>query len=120
MMGEEEEVSMKQITYIEQRVRKIEGSHADISQLVRDFKKDFHLLTTNLGEVKEVLKSIHQTSNDMAIFRQRYESNREADKELDKRTHARLSSVEKNQARVVWLVVAAVVGAVLKLVLIKA
>lgn len=111
--------TVKQISYIEKRVTKIEDSHADMSQLIRDFQKDFHILTSNLGEVKDVLSVISETSISIAVFKQRYESNREADKEATKRIHARLDAVEKNSSKVAWTILSAVILAVVSTVIVK-
>lgn len=122
-MGED---AIKQIQSIQFRVERIEDDHREVSQIVRDFQKDFHILTDNLGEVKEVLKAISESATSMAIFRQRYESNRETDREAFKRVHDRLDAIEKKQeatdktiARVAWLVITAVMMSVLSQVIVK-
>ena len=109
----DEDGNVKRLEHIIVRVDKIEDGHTEMAQLIRDFQKDFHLLASNLSEVKEVLKVISKTSTDVALFKQRYESHRETEKETIKTIDDRLDRIESNQSRVGWLVLTFVIAAIL-------
>lgn len=108
------------IRNMHERVAKIEDGHNELSQVMRDFQKDFHLMMNNVGELKEFLKEISQTSTDMALFKQRYETHREESKNTNGRIFNEINQMKKNQSRLVWLVITAVIGGLMKLVIVGA
>jgi cysteinyl-tRNA synthetase len=103
---------------IESRVQKIENGQTELTQAFRDFSKDFHHLSETIFEVKEVLKIMAKTETELVLFRQEFRSHVEMEDRRMLDAHKRIESIEKNVNRVTWLVVATVLGAVVKLVVI--
>jgi len=107
------------IKQMHERVSKIEDGHNELSQVMRDFQKDFHLKMNKVGELKAFLKKISHTSTDMALFKQRYETHREETEATNKRIFQQIDEVKKNQTRVAWLIITAVGIALMKTIIVN-
>ena len=102
-----------EVSEIAKRVEKIEDEHNELTQLFKDFSKDFHILTNGFNEVKDILKVLSQTEIQFQLFRQEFKAHDTAEVLTAKRLHERLDKVESNQSRVAWTVLTAVIIAVL-------
>jgi len=102
---------------IVKRVEKIEDEHDELTQLFRDFSKDFHQLTKGFEEVKEILKVLSRSQVDFQLFRQEFKAHDAAEVLSTKRLHERIDKVENAQSKVAWTVLTAVIMAVLGLAL---
>ena len=102
---------------MEERVDKIEDDHREFKLLIHDLSKDFHTLTSNFTEVKDVLKTLSQATSDLALFRQEFQAHINLELVQNATRDKRIEKVEGNQSKVMWIVLTPIILAIVGLII---
>jgi len=95
---------------MEPRVSRLENSHSMLQQ-------ELHQMNKTLSKIETAIEKQNEISADIRLLRQEFKGHAQLEEESTKRQNARLEKVEMNQSRVAWLVLAAVIGAVMTFIL---
>lgn len=95
---------------IEHRVNTLESNH-------QSFVFELRQTNTTLLKIEQAIEKQNEISTDVRLLRQEFKSATEMAIESTKRQNARIEALETNQSRIAWLVLTAVVGAIMTLIL---
>ena len=95
---------------IEHRVNTLESNHQSFV---------FELKQTNatLLKIEQAIEKQNEISTDIRLLRQEFKSTGELTLESTKRQNARIEALETNQSRIAWLILTAVIGAIMTMIL---
>ena len=92
------------------RVQALESNHTS-------FVSEFRQTNETLRKIEMAIEKQNEISTDIRIFRQEFKGQVEMYTESNKRQNARIEKLENAQSRVGWMIVMAVIAALLTLVL---
>ena len=95
---------------IEHRVNTLESNH-------QSFVFELRQTNATLLKIEQAIEKQNEISTDIRLLRQEVKSHVDMEAESIKRQNARIEHLETNQSRIAWLVLTAVVGAVMTLIL---
>ena len=101
---------MMPVGEIEHRVNTLESNH-------QSFVYELRQTNTTLLKIEQAIEKQNEIATDIRLIRQEFKSHNEIEIESTKRQNARIENLETNQSRIAWLVLTAVIGAVMTLVL---
>jgi hypothetical protein len=95
---------------IEHRVHTLESNH-------QSFVFELRQTNATLIKIERAIEQQNEISTDIRLLRQEFKSHADLELESTKRQNARIEQLEQNNSRIVWLILTAVIGAVLTLVM---
>ena len=95
---------------IEHRVNTLESNH-------QSFVFELKQTNTTLLKIEQAIEKQNEISTDIRLLRQEFKSTGELTLESTKRQNARIEALEANQSRIAWLVLTAVIGAIMTMIL---
>jgi len=95
---------------IAHRVNTLESNH-------QSFVYELRQTNATLIKIEKAIEKQNEISTDIRLLRQEFKSHADLEMESTKRQNARIEQLEQNNSRIVWLILTAVIGAVLTLVL---
>lgn len=95
---------------IEHRVHALENNH-------QSFIHELRQTNETLKKIEVAIEKQNEISTDIRLLRQEFKAHTDLELESTKRQNARLEKVESNQSRVAWMVITAVVVALLATVI---
>ena len=95
---------------VEHRLVTLESNH-------QSFVFELRQITSTLLKIEHAIEKQNEIITDVRLLRQEFKSHTDMEVESVKRQNARIEKTETNQSRVAWLVITAVVGAVMTLLL---
>jgi len=94
---------------IAHRVNTLESNH-------QSFVYELRQTNATLIKIEKAIAKQNEISTDIRLLRQEFKSHADLEMESTKRQNARIEQLEQNNSRIVWLILTAVIGAVLTLV----
>jgi len=94
---------------IAHRVNTLESNH-------QSFVYELRQTNATLIKIEKAIEKQNEISTDIRLLRQEFKSHADLEMESTKRQNARIEQLEQNNSRIVWLILTAVIGAVLTLV----
>lgn len=91
---------------IEHRVHTLESNH-------QSFVFELRQTNATLLKIEQAIEKQNEISTDIRLLRQEFKAHNELEIESTKRQNARIEKVESNQSRIAWMVITAVVVALL-------
>jgi predicted nuclease with TOPRIM domain len=85
------------------RLQKLEGEHMLLNQELKQMNK-------TLSKIETAIEKQNEISSDIRLLRQEFKSHTELELESVKRQTERISQIEKNLSKVVWIVLTAIIG----------
>lgn len=95
---------------LEHRVNTLESNHQSFVFELREQNK-------TLIKIEQAIEKQNEISTDVRLLRQEFKSRNELDTESMKRQNARIEKLENTISRLNWLIITAVVAALMTLVL---
>ncbi len=95
---------------IEHRVNTLESNH-------QSFVFELRQTNTTLLKIEQAIEKQNEISTDVRLLRQEFKSTSELTLESTKRQNARIEALETNQSRIAWLILTAVIGAIMTMIL---
>lgn len=95
---------------IEHRVNTLESNH-------QSFVFELRQTNSTLLKIEQAIEKQNEIATDIRLIRQEFKAHSEMELESTKRQNARIENLETNQSRIAWLVLTAVVGAIMTLIL---
>ena len=95
---------------IEHRVNTLESNH-------QSFVFELKQKNATLLKIEQAIEKQNEISTDIRLLRQEFKSTSELTLESTKRQNARIEALEANQSRIAWLVLTAVIGAIMTMIL---
>lgn len=95
---------------IEHRVNTLESNH-------QSFVYELRQTNTTLLKIEQAIEKQNEIATDIRLIRQEFKNHNEMEVESTKRQNARIEHLEKNNAYIAWLVISAVVGAIMTMIL---
>lgn len=96
---------------IEPRVQKLESSHALLQQ-------ELHQMNKTLSKIEVAIENQNAISTDIRLLRQEFKGHTELENDSVKRQNARIEALEATQSKLAWMIITAVVMALLSLIFI--
>lgn len=91
---------------IEHRVNTLESNH-------QSFVFELRQTNTTLLKIEQAIEKQNEISTDVRLLRQEFKSHNELEVESTKRQNARIEKLENTISRLNWIVITAVIGALL-------
>ena len=101
---------MEHAVEIEHRVNTLESNH-------QSFVFELKQTNTTLLKIEQAIEKQNEISTDIRLLRQEFKSTGELTLESTKRQNARIEALETNQSRIAWLILTAVIGAIMTMIL---
>jgi len=95
---------------IAHRVNTLESNH-------QSFVYELRQTNATLIKIEKAIEQQNEISTDIRLLRQEFKSHADLEMESTKRQNARIEQLEQNNSRIVWLILTAVIGAVLTLIM---
>lgn len=95
---------------IEHRVHTLESNH-------QSFVYELRQTNSTLLKIEKAIEQQNEISTDIRLLRQEFKAHNDLEIESTKRQNARIEQLEQNNSRIVWLILTAVIGAVLTLIM---
>jgi len=95
---------------IEHRVNTLENNHLS-------FIHELRQTNTTLMKIEKAIEQQNEISTDIRLLRQEFKSHNDLELESTKRQNARIEKLESTQSRIAWMVITAVVVALLATVI---
>jgi hypothetical protein len=95
---------------IEHRVNTLENNH-------QSFVFELRQTNSTLLKIEQAIEKQNEIATDIRLIRQEFKARAEMELESTKRQNDRIENLETNQSRIAWLVLTAVVGAIMTLIL---
>jgi hypothetical protein len=95
---------------IEHRVNALENNH-------QSFVFELRQTNSTLLKIEQAIEKQNEIATDIRLIRQEFKARAEMELESTKRQNDRIENLETNQSRIAWLVLTAVIGAIMTLIL---
>lgn len=95
---------------IEHRVNTLESNH-------QSFIHELRQTNTTLMKIEKAIEQQNEISTDIRLLRQEFKSHNDLEMESTKRQNARIEKLESTQSRIAWMIISAVVVALLATVI---
>jgi cell shape-determining protein MreC len=99
-----------QVEAIEHRVHTLETNHLS-------FIHELRQTNATLVKIEQAIEKQNEIQTDIRLLRQEFKSHNELELESTKRQNARIEKLESTQSRIAWMIITAVVVALLATVI---